>query len=85
MHNITPFVWQGSISHELTKIISYIKSRILISMSYESCFSYICGTGMESFFLDSVPIVHDFLDVVPTNIPGLPPQSNVDFVIHLKL
>jgi hypothetical protein len=32
-----------------------------------------------------IPVVCEFLDVFPEDLPGLPPESDVEFVIELKL
>ena len=33
--------------------------------------------------LQDVPIVRDFLDVFPDDLPGLPPRQEIDFPIDL--
>ena len=33
--------------------------------------------------LYSIPIIREFVDVFPEEIPGLPPKRNIDFTIEL--
>ena len=33
--------------------------------------------------LEDIPIVRDFPDVFPDDLPGLPPKREVDFTIYL--
>ena len=33
--------------------------------------------------LEDVPVVRDFLDVFPNDLPGLPPEREIDFPIDL--
>eukprot|EP00253_Pinus_taeda_P010551 PITA_10551 len=33
--------------------------------------------------LDNIPVVQEFTDVIPEEIPGLPPKRNIDFTIKL--
>ena len=33
--------------------------------------------------LEDVPVVRDFLDVLPDDLPGLPPEREIDFPIDL--
>eukprot|EP00253_Pinus_taeda_P028929 PITA_28929 len=33
--------------------------------------------------LDSIPVIREFTDVFPEEIPGLPPKRNIDFTIEL--
>jgi len=35
--------------------------------------------------LENIPVVQEFLDVFPEEIPGLPPKRNIDFTIALIL
>eukprot|EP00253_Pinus_taeda_P018204 PITA_18204 len=37
----------------------------------------------KSISLNSIPIIQEFTDVFPEEIPGLPPQRNIDFTIEL--
>jgi hypothetical protein len=34
--------------------------------------------------LTSIPVVHEFLDVFPADLPGLPPDRDVEFTIELE-
>ena len=34
--------------------------------------------------LDNVPVVNEFLDVFPEDVPGIPPSRVVDFAIKLE-
>lgn len=36
--------------------------------------SYICYVSIESLSFDSIPIVHDFFDVFPTDLFSFPPE-----------
>jgi hypothetical protein len=31
-----------------------------------------------------VPVVNEFLDVFPEDLPGMPPDQDIEFVIELK-
>ena len=35
--------------------------------------------------IESVPIVREFLDVFPADLPGMPPNRDIDFCIDLEL
>ena len=38
----------------------------------------------EEFVGDNIRVVRDFLDVFPEELPGMPPDREVEFVILLK-
>ena len=77
-------VWQGSVSHASMGIISYIQARRLLSRGCESFLAYIRDVSVESSPLDSVPVVRKFADVFLTDLPGLPPERDVEFIIDLE-
>jgi hypothetical protein len=41
-----------------------------------------CGTTVKD--VKDIPIVREFLDVFPDDLPGLPPNRAVEFSIELK-
>ena len=40
--------------------------------------------SIEPSFVDSAPVVREFSDVFPTDLPGLPPERDIDFAIDLE-
>lgn len=72
------------VSCEPTEIISYVCAKSFISRSYESYLTSICDTHVESLLLDSVPIICEFFDVFPTDLPGVHPDPEIEFAIDFK-
>ena len=51
------------------------------------CLSYLAlirDTSVEPPPMDSVPMVQEFSDVFPSDLPGVPPDRNIDFAIDLE-
>lgn len=67
------------------RIISYVQYRRIISRGSESYYSYIHDFSEKRPLLDSVPIVHNFLNAFSTNLPSIPPLHDIMFIIDLKL
>ncbi|XP_070013824.1 uncharacterized protein [Nicotiana sylvestris] len=44
---------------------------------------YVRDTTVESPIIDSVPVVREFANVFPSNLPGMPPDRDIDFCIDL--
>ncbi|WMV08781.1 hypothetical protein MTR67_002166 [Solanum verrucosum] len=65
------------------RFISYIKARKLTSK--ECLYHLVRVRDVESKTLpiESVPIVNEFLDVFPNDLPGVPPEREIDFGIDL--
>ncbi|KAI3702757.1 hypothetical protein L6452_28509 [Arctium lappa] len=64
-------------------IISVIKSRKCLAKGYVSFLAYAIDTKLDQRKLDDVRVVREFPDVFPEDLPGLPPDSVVDFRIDL--
>ncbi|KAH0728122.1 hypothetical protein KY284_003987 [Solanum tuberosum] len=65
------------------RFISCTKARKLIS---KGCLYHLVRVrDMESktLLIESVPIVNEFLDVFPNDLPGVPPEREIDFGIDL--
>ena len=51
--------------------------------SHLSFLAKLMGDERDKFLTEVVLIVSDFLDVFPDELPGLPPQSEIEFKIDL--
>ena len=45
--------------------------------------AYVIDTEKEGQKLDSLPMVNEFKDVFPKDLPGLPPDREIEFSIDL--
>ncbi|GKD18570.1 putative reverse transcriptase domain-containing protein [Tanacetum coccineum] len=74
------FIYHGSRPGKPIKIISALKARTLISHGYEGFLASIKDTSLDGPRLESHPIVRNF----PDELPGLPPEREVEFTIELN-
>ena len=54
----------------------------------KGCLSYLAfmsDVSAETPNIDSVPVVRDFPDVFPADLPGMPPNKDIDFGIDMVL
>lgn len=80
---ISPVVEQGSVSRVPMGIILYIEAQRL---RYVRCLPYLAYNHDvidEAPLVESVLVVCEFPDVFPADLPGLPPNRDVDFVIEV--
>ncbi|XP_015159293.1 uncharacterized protein [Solanum tuberosum] len=84
MSGIPPVLWQGAYSHTPTGIISFMRSRRLVASGCLAYLAYVRDMSREGPSVDSVPVVREFADVFPTDLPGLPPERDIDFAIDLE-
>ena len=55
-------------------MISFLKARRLVQRGCLANFAHIRDTSIETPMLESIPVVSEFLEVFPTDLPGLPPD-----------
>ncbi|GJR79528.1 retrotransposon protein, putative, ty3-gypsy subclass [Tanacetum coccineum] len=77
------FVYQGAPASGLVKVFSAMKARKLIRHGCEGYLATIQDTSKEASSLEDQPIVNEFPDVFPEELPGLPPEREVKFTIEL--
>ncbi|WMV09491.1 hypothetical protein MTR67_002876 [Solanum verrucosum] len=46
--------------------------------------AHIWDVEVESPFIESIPVVSEFREVFPTNLPGMPPDRDINFCIDLE-
>ncbi|KAJ0832489.1 putative nucleotidyltransferase, Ribonuclease H [Helianthus annuus] len=76
-------IYQGSQPRKSIKIISALKAQKLISHGSEGVLAVIKDTSVDTPRVEDVPIVRDFSDVFPEELPGIPPEREVEFTIDL--
>ncbi|GKE71680.1 putative reverse transcriptase domain-containing protein, partial [Tanacetum coccineum] len=64
-------------------LISCIKIERYISMGYQVFVAQVMEKKSDEKRLENIPIVREFLEVFPEDLPGLPPICQVEFQIDL--
>ncbi|XP_075112299.1 uncharacterized protein LOC142182177 [Nicotiana tabacum] len=75
--------WKGDASTPKGKFISYLKARMMILKGYIYHLVRVHDMEVKSPTLQSVPVVNEFPDVFPDELPGLPPEKEIDFAIDM--
>ncbi|GJU66910.1 putative nucleotidyltransferase, ribonuclease H [Tanacetum coccineum] len=81
--NNPEFIYHGSRPGKPFKIISALKARTLISHGCEGFLASIKDTSLDGPRLESHPVVQNFPNVFPNELPRLPPEREVEFTIEL--
>ena len=61
----------------------FILARCLLRRGCKGYLAHIVDTRSSEVRLEGVPVVRDLLDVFPDDLPGLPPERELDFPIDL--
>ena len=64
-------------------IISAVAARKLLSKGCQAFLAHVVDTSMGVVGLEDIPVVREFPDVFPEELPGLPPAREIDFSIEL--
>ncbi|XP_069143489.1 uncharacterized protein [Solanum lycopersicum] len=76
--------WNSASSSYPSKVISFIRSQIMVERGCLSYLAFIRDTSVESPPMDSVPMVQEFLDVFPSDLRCVPSDRVIDFSIDLE-
>ena len=66
-----------------TCVISAVKARKLLSKGCSAYLAYVIGAQVSKLKPEDIPVVSEFLDVFPKELPGLPPDREIEFSIEL--
>ena len=62
-------------------MISTLEAKRLLLKGCESYLAHVVNTFMTEVNLENVPMVCEFPDVFPEDLPGLPPDRELEFEI----
>ncbi|XWS60822.1 hypothetical protein CRYUN_Cryun07bG0070400 [Craigia yunnanensis] len=74
---------QGDRSITPTNLISTITARRILNKGCHGYLVVVKDTQANVGSLDQIPIVKEFSDVFPEELPGLPPEREIEFCIDL--
>ncbi|XP_069149936.1 uncharacterized protein [Solanum lycopersicum] len=76
--------WRGTLSHPSKGVISFLRALQLVQRGCLAYLAHIRDTSIETPMLESIPVVSEFLEVFSTDLPGLPPDRDIDFCIDVE-
>ncbi|WMV18355.1 hypothetical protein MTR67_011740 [Solanum verrucosum] len=76
--------WEGVYKPKQAKIISSIRARKLVGQGCLTYLAHIRDVEVESPSIESNPVLSEFREVFPTDLPGMPLDRDIDFCIDLE-
>ncbi|XP_070041484.1 uncharacterized protein [Nicotiana tomentosiformis] len=73
--------WKGLSISTYSRIIYFMKARHMVEKGYLVYLANVWDTVTETPVIDLVPVVREFFDVFPSDLPGMPPDRDIDFCI----
>ena len=72
-------VWEGDYISNPVHIISLIHAKRMVSKGFLAFFAHLRDYTSQVPSIESFSIVREFLDVFPADLPGMPPDRDIDF------
>ncbi|KAL4016280.1 hypothetical protein IC575_023927 [Cucumis melo] len=82
--SMASFKFKEEGSRSLPKVISAMKASKLLSQGTWSILASVVDTREVDVSLSSELVVRDYPDVIPQELPGLPPHREIEFAIKLE-
>ena len=76
-------VFQGDRSMVPHNLISALQAYKLLRKKNMGYLAYVVDTRTEEKGIDQIPVVRDYSDVFPEELPGLPPDREIEFCIDV--
>ncbi|XP_070041126.1 uncharacterized protein [Nicotiana tomentosiformis] len=77
--------WKDLFVRASKRVISFLKARHIVKKGCLAYLAYVRDTTAETPVIDSVPVVWKFSDVFPSDLPGMPPDRDIDFAPLTRL
>ncbi|KAL8119334.1 hypothetical protein AgCh_016744 [Apium graveolens] len=74
-------VFKGQRQEQL--FLTIVQDKKLIRKGCESFLAYVVDSEKGSPSIEDIPVVNEFPDVFPDELPGLPPDQKIEFEINL--
>ena len=79
-----PLVWEGDYISIPVHIISFLRAKRIVSKGCLAFLAHLRDDTSTVPSLESVSIVREFVDVFPADLPGMPPNRDIDFCIDME-
>ncbi|XP_070045158.1 uncharacterized protein [Nicotiana tomentosiformis] len=75
--------WRGNPGHYTIRVIYYMKARCMVKKGCLDYLAYVRDSSTEVPTMDLVPVVREFPEVFPADLPGMPPDRDINLCIYL--
>ena len=77
------FQFKGSRMHVLPRVLLALRAKRLLWKGCQGYLAHVVDTRKEVLKLDDIPVVREFPDVFPEDLPGIPIDREIEFSIDL--
>ncbi|XP_070057749.1 uncharacterized protein [Nicotiana tomentosiformis] len=73
--------WRGTLDHVPNRVVSFLKTQRMLEKRCDAYLAYVRDVSIDTPTVESVPIVRDYSDVFPVDLPSMLPNRDIDFGI----
>ena len=81
--DLSEVIVQGIRSEPIPKVISIMEARRFLRKGCEAFLALILDSKREQVNFENIPMIREFPDVFPEELPGVPPEREVDLSIEV--
>ena len=81
--NLSEVTVQGIRSEPIPKVISAMEARHFLRKGCEAFLALILDSKREQVNFENIPVIREFPNVFPYELPRVPPESEVDLSIEV--
>ncbi|XP_070020583.1 uncharacterized protein [Nicotiana sylvestris] len=83
MRDVPRIEWHGSTDFVRSRVISFLKAQRMVGKGCLSYLEFLRDVGAQTPSIDYVPIVRDFPEIFPADLPGMTVDMDIDFGIDM--
>ncbi|XP_070014720.1 uncharacterized protein [Nicotiana sylvestris] len=73
--------WRGALNYVPSRVISFLKAQHIVVKGCNAYLAFVRDVSVDTPTVESVPVMRDFPDVFPVDLPVMPPYRDIDFGI----
>ncbi|XP_070034880.1 uncharacterized protein [Nicotiana tomentosiformis] len=75
--------WRGTLDYIPSRVVSFPKAQWMVEKGCEAYLAFMRDVSFDTPIIESVPVVRDYPDVFLADLPGMPPDRDINFGIDL--
>ncbi|XP_070045295.1 uncharacterized protein [Nicotiana tomentosiformis] len=75
--------WRGTLDHIPSRVVSFLKAQRMVEKVCLAYLAFVRDVSADTPTVESVLVVKEFPDVFPEDLPGMPPNKDINFCIDL--
>ncbi|XP_070052783.1 uncharacterized protein [Nicotiana tomentosiformis] len=76
--------WRGTLDNIPSRAVSILKAQRIVDKGCDAYLAYVRDVSVGTPTVESVSVVRDYPDIFQANLPGMPPDRDIDFGIDLS-